>query len=146
MDHLQIGDPECGGVARNARGTLGSPFDRNGAQRHIRQQPFDCDRATSGSDVPKVLITSGRQCGKRQRADLVFGDLPVMLEEIVRKPRCPVQNARARGSFDFNCECVEGVDVGAIEVAGAGGSDALRGATQSLQDCDTRRSESQLTQ
>jgi hypothetical protein len=64
----------------------------------------------------------GRQC---DGADVAFGDLPVVLEPIVRQPRRERQEPRAGTGFDLQADDVERLDIGEVELLRRDAADAL---------------------
>jgi hypothetical protein len=110
MHHLQPRHAQRRRIARDPRRAIRIRLERDRAQRHVRQHPFDRDRAGAGADVPQRLAAARRQRRQRDGADLALGDLAVVLEQIVGQPGGARDDPRARRRHHLDRDRVERID------------------------------------
>ena len=55
-------------------------LDADGAIGRMGEQPFDADGACARADIPQQFAAAWRQRRQADRANLAFGQLPVMSE------------------------------------------------------------------
>jgi hypothetical protein len=111
----------------------GVALDADGAAGGVAQHPFDADGAGAAADVPQRLAGAGRQGGESDGADLLFGQLSVMGEEVVRQAGGERDDAGARAGHDVERHEVEAGDVLRQRVLGEEGADAFVGAAEGFQ-------------
>src|ERR1700692_1823637 len=86
FNHHQPSHTQAPSIPPDAGGPVWARLDGDRLERAVGEQPFDRDRAGAGADIPEALAAARRQARQHERTNLALGDLPVMLEEIVRKP------------------------------------------------------------
>ena len=85
----QAGSAQALRIALDERDALGAAFDRDRARAGHGAHPLDGDGAAAGADIPEELSGKGRERGERGRALHPPGELPVVLEGIVRQSKSP---------------------------------------------------------
>src|SRR6185312_9121073 len=95
-DDLQPGDTKRARVASDPVATLGTRFDGDRPAGWVHAHPLDSDAPGARADVPEQLARHGPERGQSNGANLVLGDLPVLLEGAVRQARGAGQQHRVR--------------------------------------------------
>ena len=111
LDDRQVGHAEVGGVAGDPADARGVALDGDGAVGRVGQHPLDADRAGAGADIPQQLAATGRQGRERDGADVLLGQLAVMLEPGVGQARGQRDDAGAGRGGQFQRDEVQRVDV-----------------------------------
>ena len=86
-DEPQPGHAEGRRVAGDPLPAVGARLDRDRAAGRVDAHPLDADAARPGAHVPQQLAGHRGERGEGQRPHLALGDLPVVLERVVRQPR-----------------------------------------------------------
>src|SRR5690606_25742976 len=124
-------EAECACVGPDVSRAVGARLDgvRAGAGR--REAPFDGHRPRTGAEVPQHLAGAGCQRRKRQGANRSLGDLAVMREELVGKPRRARHTDRTGRRYGHR----DGVaDIRQVEPPGNHGPQPFLRATQRFEN------------
>ena len=100
----------CGGVSRDPCRAFPVGLDGDRAHRAVRQHPLDCHRPRTRADIPEQFAPARRQRSQRHGADLAFGDLAIMLEQVVGKPKTERENACIGLGYDLDRDEVQWID------------------------------------
>ena len=111
FDDRQIGHTERRCVAGDSCCAGRVALDGDRAVRRMGQHPFNAHGAGSGTDIPKQFALPRRQRRKCHGADVLLGQLTVMLEPCVGQSRGQRNDARPWRRCQFDRDEVQRVDV-----------------------------------
>ena len=86
VDYAQGGHTKPGSVTRDPVHPFGVPLNRNSPAPRVGAQPFHGHRPCSRSHVPQQRLGLGAERTDRGNPYLSFGELPVVVERLVRQP------------------------------------------------------------
>ena len=104
----------------------------------MAEQPLYRYRSGAEADIPKQLTVTGRERGKRHRADIALGELPVIFKKSVAKSGCERDDGRAGIRHHLNRDGVERRDVSEVEVHGRRAAHPLARPTERFENSQPR--------